>query len=461
MKDIIRKKREGQSLSSEEIHFWIRGVVDGSIPDYQSSALLMAIFFRGMQVPERRELTLAMRDSGKPLQLSHFQRFVIDKHSSGGIGDKTSIILAPWLASCGALVPMISGRGLGFTGGTLDKLESIPGFSVELSRDSSLKALQEHGFFFAGQSEEIAPADKKLYALRDVTETVEEISLITASILSKKLSEDLNGLVLDIKCGTGAFMKTQSEAEELAYSLVETAKAAGVACRALITRMDFPLGKMVGNLCEIYEALEFMKPDSRYFHLFQQKWKSHLAKTQPVLQINSVEDNLILVTTALACEMLSLSHGLNRNDALNLLESKWASGELLEHFYRAVRFQGGDLEKLSASLQEMHELYETAVEFVSPQEGYLVSCHGQLLGELLVRLGAGRRVAKDTIEPLVGMEMLACEGKKLAKGEPICRIYKPGMSREESALCENFLGKAFVLGPEPPIWQDYIIKTVA
>src|SRR5437764_526900 len=257
--DIILSKRDGRSLTRDEIRFFVDGVTAGTLPDYQASALLMAVLLRGMTADETAWLTEAMVHSGVRVDLSDIPGLKVDKHSTGGVGDKTSLILAPLAAACGAPVPMMSGRGLGHTGGTLDKLESIPGFRTGLSLDELRRAVETIGCALIGQTSEVAPADRKLYALRDVTATVESIPLITASIMSKKIAEGIGGLVLDVKYGHGAFMKTEKDARALAHSLVDTGELAGVRTEALLTRMDAPLGRAVGNALEIVESIDTLK----------------------------------------------------------------------------------------------------------------------------------------------------------------------------------------------------------
>src|SRR5215467_4207508 len=257
--DLIRTKRDGGELTRAEIEWFVRGVTDGSLPDYQASALLMAVVLRGMTTEETAALTDAMVRSGVRVEYPGLARMAVDKHSTGGVGDKTSIVLAPLAAACGAAVPMMSGRGLGHTGGTLDKLESIPGFRTGLSLDELRRAVATIGCALIGQTSDVAPADRKLYALRDVTGTVESIPLITASIMSKKIAEGIGGLVLDVKCGDGAFMKTEADARALARSLVRTGALAGVRTEALLTNMDAPLGRAVGNALEIVESIETLK----------------------------------------------------------------------------------------------------------------------------------------------------------------------------------------------------------
>ena len=315
--DIILKKRDGGRLGPEEISFFVDGVTTGTVPDYQASALLMAILLRGMSDEETASLTAAMVDSGVRLDLSGIPGAKVDKHSTGGVGDKTSLVVAPIAAACGVIVPMMSGRGLGHTGGTLDKLESIPGFRVNLSLDEMNAALASTGCAMIGQSAELAPADKKLYALRDVSGTIESIPLITASILSKKVAEGIEGLVLDVKTGRGAFMKTEADAHALAESLVSIGKASGVRTEAVITSMDAPLGCAVGNALEVIESLEVLKGRG--------------------------PGELVDLSIELSARMLLLGGvAVDRPDAERRVRHAIASGSALARFQSIVESQGGD-----------------------------------------------------------------------------------------------------------------------
>src|SRR6476660_1619503 len=315
--DIIMKKRDGAALSRSEIGFFITSVTAGTLPDYQASALLMAILICGMSAEETAWLTEAMVDSGIRVDLDDIDGIKVDKHSTGGVGDKTSLVLAPLAAACGVPVPMMSGRGLGHTGGTLDKLESIPGFRVDLSLEEMKTALRTVGCAMIGQTAQIAPADKKLYALRDVTGTVESIPLISASIMSKKIAEGIDALVLDVKTGSGAFMKTEADSRALAESLVSIGNASGVRTEAIITSMDAPLGRAVGNALEVIECIEVLK---------------------------GVESaDLVDVSVELAARMLVLGKvAVDRESAERQVRDAIASGAGLERFRRIVEFQGGD-----------------------------------------------------------------------------------------------------------------------
>src|SRR5689334_1344726 len=315
--DIIMKKRDGSALSRSEIGFFISGVTEGTLPDYQVSALLMAILICGMSAEETAWLTEAMVDSGIRVDLGDIDGIKVDKHSTGGVGDKTSLVLAPLAAACGVPVPMMSGRGLGHTGGTLDKLEAIPGFRVNLSLEEMKRALARVGVAMIGQTAQIAPADKKLYALRDVTATVESIPLISASILSKKIAEGIDALVLDVKTGSGAFMKTEADSRLLAESLVSIGNASGVRTEAVITRMEAPLGRAVGNALEVIECLDVLKGEG-----------------PPDLTELSIE---------LAARMLLLGRvASSRADAVGQVRTAIASGAALDRFRRMVEQQGGD-----------------------------------------------------------------------------------------------------------------------
>ncbi|MCB1200555.1 MAG: thymidine phosphorylase [Leptospiraceae bacterium] len=432
MKSILRVKRDGKELTREQIEFWVKGISDKSIPDYQSSAMLMAIFHHGMNIRERSDLTLAMSRSGSRMDLRSLGSFVIDKHSSGGIGDKTSLMLAPAMAAFGLKVPMISGRGLGFTGGTLDKLHSLPGFTHELSEARRMQILQSHGAFIGGQTSEIAPADRTLYALRDVTETVEEISLITASILSKKFTEDLDALVLDIKCGSGAFMSDLEKARELADSLVKTSQAAGIRCHALITRMNFPLGAETGNLNEVIESLQYLSPGSQYYEVARQhiSVKDHIFSHAPV---SSAIDNLVFVTQALMIEMLAITGKFSAEEAHGQILSKWASGELLQKYKEILSEQGVDWKEADDLIHNFNKQREKkSIPVLAQNSGFLVDCNGASLGNLMVELGAGRKKAEDSVNPQVSFTLKAWENKPVMKGEIIGSLFAEENSNANS-----------------------------
>jgi pyrimidine-nucleoside phosphorylase len=386
---IIAKKRDGLALSREEIGAFMEGFSRGEIPEYQMAALAMAIYLRGMTAEETAALTDAMLASGLRISRDSVSRLRADKHSTGGIGDKTSLILAPLLACCGLVVPMISGRGLGATGGTLDKLEAIPGFRTNLSLAEIHELIDRVGCVITGASDDIAPADKKLYALRDVTATVPSIPLITASIMSKKLAESLDALVLDVKFGSGAFMKTLDEARALARSLVDTGKRMGVKTTALLTNMHQPLGRMAGNLVEVHEALAALEGRS--------------------------PADLWECTRELGAELLLLTNrAATRDAARTILDEEIASGRALEKFRQMVAAQGGDLERLPP--------LPASSDIVCDADGHVLSINTEMLGIVIIELGGGRKVMTDPIDHAVGLEMLVRIGDRVSGGQPVIRV---------------------------------------
>jgi pyrimidine-nucleoside phosphorylase len=394
--DLIRTKRDGGQLDRAALDWFVAGVTDGSVPDYQASALLMAIVLRGMSPEETAALTDAMVRSGVKVDYPGLPRVAVDKHSTGGVGDKTSIILAPLAAACGAYVPMMSGRGLGHTGGTLDKLESIPGFRTGLHLDELRRAVSTIGCAMIGQTSEVAPADRKLYALRDVTGTVESIPLITASIMSKKIAEGVGGLVLDVKCGDGAFMKTDANARALAESLVSTGELNGVRTEAMITNMDAPLGLAVGNALEIVESIETLK-----------------GRGPAALESLSVE---------LAARMLVLS-GIESDlpGATNRVRQALSSGAAIEKFREIIQNQGGD-----PGVIDDYGRLPTAPDrdaLTAPRDGVVVAMRAEALGRAAVGLGAGRDRLDAVVDPAVGFLIVAPVGTRVKKGDPIIEIH--------------------------------------
>ena len=382
---IISRKRDQHALTQEEIAYFIEGFTAGDIPDYQMSALAMAILLNGMSDEETAWLTQAMLNSGTTLQWGDGPPLV-DKHSTGGVGDKVSLILAPLLACCGCRVPMISGRGLGPTGGTLDKLESIPGFRVDLSIDEMQRIVNEVGCVICAASPQIAPADRALYALRDVTGTVPSIPLITASIMSKKLSEGLDALVLDVKCGSGAFMKTREEATRLSDSLCAVGAKTGLETRALITDMSQPLGNKVGNALEVDEAIDTLKGDG--------------------------PKDLSLVTLDLGAEVL-VAAGIAKDRATAVVEQQChiESGAALTRFQRMVELQGGDL----GAPRRVADKRVLRAE----QDGRVIGFDTGALGEVLIQLGGGRRVKGEAIDHSVGIEVFVKVGQVIQRGQPL------------------------------------------
>ncbi len=397
MYDLIYRKKLGGALSAEEIAFWVQGAADGSLPDEQSAALLMAICWRGMTTEETLALTLAMRDSGKRLDLSAVPGLKVDKHSTGGVGDKTTLILGPIVAACGVPCPMFSGRGLGHTGGTVDKFAAIPGLKVELSEAEFLRSLAETGFANSAQTADIAPADKKLYALRDVTATVESIPLITASIMSKKLAGGANALVLDVKCGPTAFMKTLEDATALAQSMVAVGKAHGMQMRALITRMDAPLGWAIGNALEVMECVEILRGEHGHSELAQMSFR-------------------------LAAEMLVMGGAASTLEAAQVLvQASITNGTALEILRRFVALNGGDAQ----ALDDFSRLPQAGqvVPVCADRAGYVAAIDGRALGILAMDLGAGRRDRNDVLDLGVGIRVLAQVGQRLAPGDRLFEVY--------------------------------------
>ena len=393
--DIILKKRDGSSLTRPEIDFFVAGVTSGSWPDYQASALLMAIVLRGMSHQETAWLTEAMVQSGTRVDLSDIPGPKVDKHSTGGVGDKTSLILAPLAAACGVIVPMMSGRGLGHTGGTLDKLESIPGFKVALSLREMRRALGEIGCAMIGQTSEIAPADKKLYALRDVTGTVESIPLITASIMSKKIAEGIDALVMDVKSGRGAFMKTPEDSRRLAESLVSIGNASGVKTQALITDMDAPLGRAVGNAQEVIECID-------------------------TLMGKGPRDLETLSVTLTARMLLLAGAAASAETAERRVQEAIGSGAGLEKLRKIIEHQGGDA-RVVDDYRRLPAAPRTHAIRAS-RSGFVARLDAELVGRAAVALGAGRNRVEDTIDHAVAVMVLAKPGEQVRAGDPVLEL---------------------------------------
>ncbi|MBD3232406.1 MAG: thymidine phosphorylase [candidate division Zixibacteria bacterium] len=429
--EIIARKRDGYQLSRHEIEELVSGYTDGSIPDYQVSAILMAICLKGMDVEETYYLTDAMLKSGETLDLSGLGGAKIDKHSTGGVGDKVSLALAPIAASCGLVVPMISGRGLGHTGGTLDKLESIPGYRTDLSVSDFRSVLSKCGASIIGQTSDVAPADKKLYALRDVTATVESIPLITASILSKKLASGIDGIVFDIKCGSGAFMKTFDDAASLAKSLVDTAKRFDKKCRALITGMDEPLGNAVGNSLEVMESIDYLRG-------------------------NFISD-LHEITVSLGAQMLIIGEvELSEDKARQMIEDSISSGKALDVFKRMVELQHGDQRIIDDN--SLLDLAETKDEFLSPSDGYISEIETRDVGLAANALGAGRQRIEDSVDFGVGFNFRKKTGDKVSKDEPIAEIFARNIT--DIAMAKDKLQRAVEISPEKPPTDGKVLRLI-
>jgi pyrimidine-nucleoside phosphorylase len=432
--DLIRKKRDGGELSSAEIGALVEGYTAGSIPDYQMAAWLMAVVLRGMTRPETAALTHAMLHSGEVLDLSFLPATKVDKHSTGGVGDKTSLVLAPLVAAGGLYVPMISGRGLGHTGGTLDKLESIPRFRVGLTVAEFHRVLKACGCCMIGQTEKIAPADRKLYALRDATGTVESPYLICASIMSKKLAEGTDALVLDVKTGSGAFMKKEEDAVFLAELMVETGERMGKQMVALITDMNQPLGRMVGNALEVQECIEVLHgggpADLRELCLHLGAWMFYLGgASKTVAQGKQLAEEII------------------------------GSGKAFERFRQMVELQGGDISVIGDPT--LLPSTEHRVEVLSPQSGYVTAIQSEQVGTACVILGGGRERKEDSVDPAVGIVVHKKIGDKVTTGESLCTLHchsDAQAARAKTLLLESYQIAALAPAHKPSLIHRVIYK---
>jgi pyrimidine-nucleoside phosphorylase len=429
--DLIRRKRDSGELTREEIEELIAAYTRGDIPDYQISAWLMAVVLRGMSRPEIAALTEAMLHSGRVLDFSDLLGRKVDKHSTGGVGDKTSLVIAPIVAAGGLKVPMISGRGLGHSGGTLDKLESIPGFDVNLSLGDFRRVLETCGCALIGQTAEIAPADKKIYALRDVTGTVESPALICASIMSKKLAEGIDALVLDVKTGSGAFMKKIEDAANLAELLVETGKRMGKNVVALLTDMNQPLGRKAGNAMEVAESIEVLSgagpADLRELCLELAAWMFFLGE-----RVKTVEEG-----KKLAADLI-------------------VSGHAREKFREIVGLQGGDVGVIDDPARLAHA--RQTVDVTSPADGFIASTQCEQLGLACVVLGGGREQKEDTIDPAVGLEFHKRIGDAVNRGEPLCTLHYNAVTRLDEA--RRLVETAYRIEPEKPKTTPPLIHRV-
>jgi pyrimidine-nucleoside phosphorylase/thymidine phosphorylase len=427
--EIILKKREGHALSDLEISWMVEGIGTGAVADYQWSALLMAVLWRGMDEAETAALTAAMMHSGSVVDLSAIPGLKIDKHSTGGVGDKTSLIVAPIAAAAGVPVPMVSGRGLGHTGGTLDKLESIPGFRVDLDLDRYRAILDACGLVLIGQTAEIAPADKRLYALRDATATVESIPLIAASIMSKKLAEGIDGLVLDVKTGNGAFMGRLDDARSLAGTMSAIGRNLGKRMRTLITRMDQPLGHAVGNAVEVAESVASLRGEG--------------------------PADLVDLSVELAAEMVVIGHRAATLDAARALCRRTiADGSALERFRRLVAAQGGDPRTIDdPALLPQPRL---RVDLPAPRSGFVQGLAARPVGQATMLLGAGRARVESTIDPAVGVILHKKSGDAVASGEPLCTVLLNDDSARDAAIA--LIRGAYTIGDDPVIVPATIIE---
>lgn len=434
MYDLILKKRNGGTLSGEEIQALVSGYTDGRIPDYQMSAFLMAVYFQGMNPEETLHLTLAMADSGEKLDLSPINGIKVDKHSTGGVGDKTSLILGPMLASLGIPVAKMSGRGLGHTGGTIDKLESIEGFQTSLTREQFIDNVNRIKLAIAGQTANLAPADKKLYALRDVTATVDNLSLIASSIMSKKLASGADVIVLDVKTGSGAFMQNTEDARRLAETMVDIGHMAGRKTYAILTDMNEPLGEMVGNALEVQEAIQVLK--------------------------GAGEKRLTEVTMTLASYMvLGAGQAESAGQARAMLEKTITEGTALRKFAEFVECQGGN----PAWIYEPEKHFKKApieVPVYPYRDGYFTACKTSEVGMASLILGGGRTTKDSIIDPTVGVRLLRHLGDEVKQGEPFAYIYAADKEKAEEAK-ERLVG-AYEIADTPkrpePIIKEIIAK---
>lgn len=434
---VILKKKRGEELSAEEIDLFIRGYSEGSIPDYQMSALLMAIYFRDMTPAETSRLVHTMLHSGATVDMSDIKMPKVDKHSTGGIGDKPTLILAPLLASLGIAMPTIAGRGLGHTGGTLDKMEAIPGFQVFLPLKRFKELTGSVGTCIIGQTEEICPADRKIYSLRDVTGTVDSVPLIVASIMSKKLAEGIDALVLDVKTGSGAFMRSRKEAETLARALVAAAQKAGKRASALVTDMSQPLGRAVGNAVEVNECVAFLRqgpqdtaPDARLYEL----------------------------TMELGIELLQHAEAVrgkkppSASVAREILDDALKSGRAYAKFLEVVSMQGGDTEAVDAGLPVSNK----EVVLTAPKKGFVGAMDAEAIGMALVELGGSRKQASDKIHPGVGFLFEKFTGEEVRKDEPIARIL--ARDKKSGEVVREMLSRAINV-ENAPVTAPKLIQT--
>lgn len=428
--DIINKKRDNKELTPDEIKFWIDGVVDGSIPDYQTSSLLMAIVLNGMTESETATLAEAMMYSGDVLDLSAIPGIKADKHSTGGVGDKTSMALGPMVAACGLKVAKMSGRGLGHTGGTLDKLESIEGFNCFLSEEQFIKQVKEVGISIIGQTADLVPADKKLYALRDVTGTVRSIPLIASSIMSKKLASGSNTILLDVKYGEGAFMRTVEEASELAQAMISIGNNLGRNTVAMITDMNQPLGNTIGNSLEVIEAVETLK--------------GHGPKDFTEL---CMQAGAIMLMQGKICD--------NEQDARKMLKEAIESGKAFEKFKEMVKAQGGNIAVIDNT--ELLPKSKNITEIKSLKDGYIEKIHSEQLGVLAMHLGAGRATKEDDINHGVGLVINCKRGDKVEKGDIICYVHHDDELTDEWL---NNIHEAFLISEDKVEYSKLIEKII-
>ena len=427
--EVIKKKRLGLSNTREEIAFLINGYTKGDIPDYQMAAWLMAVTLKGMNDTETMDLVNIMLNSGLVMDFKDIARPKVDKHSTGGVGDKTTLIIGPIVASCGIVMPTIAGRGLGHTGGTLDKLESIPGFVTRLPTQKFQKILRDEGLCFMGQTEEICPAGQKIYSLRDVTSTIESLPLICASIMSKKLAEGIDGLVLDVKTGTGAFMHTEDMAMTLAQNLIAIGKKSGKKVRALITNMDEPLGTWIGNALEVRECLSIMQ-------------NKELTKAEKKTRELSLTLSAHMILVAGLQKTFEAAH--------SMAEEVLLSGAALRKFEKLCRLHGGDLSALPKARSQ--------VDVLAPDSGFIDGYNTEEVGNSAILLRAGRRAVTDRIDPAAGIQIHKGLGEPVKKGESLFTLYAENKSCFDA--CQERLLNSVRIGPKPPSAKPLVLRTL-
>lgn len=430
MYDIIENKRNGKELTGEEIEFFVKGYTDGKIPDYQASAFCMAVYFKGMTEKETVILTKAMANSGDTVDLSMFGTLSADKHSTGGVGDKTSLIVAPIVSSLGGKVTKMSGRGLGHTGGTVDKLESIPGYKTTLSGDEFISQVEKVGMAIIGQSGNLTPADKKLYALRDVTATVDSIPLIVSSIMSKKIAAGSHNIVLDVKCGNGAFMKTIEDAEILASEMVKIGKGCGRNTAALITDMDRPLGSAIGNSLEVIEAVKVL--------------------------CGELNNDLKEVCVALATELISLVFSVPQNEALSMVNDAIDSGKAFNKMKEWISAQGGDVSFIENT--DKFPKAEYVYDVLADSDGYISSMDTEKIGLASVILGAGRENKEASIDFSAGIMLYKKTGDKISKGEKSATLFTNNKMSLDDA--EKMYRSALFVSSVNPKCKPLIYKVI-
>jgi len=443
---LIESKREGKTLTSEQIEEFIREFTTGKIPDYQMAAMLMAIYFRGLNTAETTALTLAMRDSGEVLEFPKDKRPLVDKHSTGGIGDKVSLPLAPLLACLGFRVPMISGRGLGITGGTLDKLDSIPGFQTLLSAKQIVAQVQKAGCVICGQTDKMVPADRKIYALRDASGTVPSIPLITASILSKKLAEGLDALVLDVKFGCAAFMQTRADARKLAQAMVALGNECGTNTRAILTDMNTPLGRAAGNWLEVKESVACLEPGGCLSGgcVCENTAKMAVNSRSQPQNSEGIEDLRTLVLDCAAHLLVQTKKSRSVSLARKLAEDCLNSGAPRRKWDEMIVAQGADLKAFNRKLRR-DSTAKLVMDVKSKKSGFISRCDARIIGEVIRDLGGGRLTKESAVNYDVGVDRIIKPGERVEQGSVLCRVHAASPAQAKAAVTR--LGTAFGVSP--------------